>query len=107
MTAPSLPEFILARVAEDERPCVCLEYSTGACGGGWCREDCRVCSGGDATTRDEATLRRGEAIQRIVGHAMVCDEAPRGGWCYCCHEALRNLASFWADHPDFRPEWRA
>lgn len=106
----NLAEFLLARIAEDEKPCVCLDGRHGACGGGWCSEDCRVCSGGDAYTRDERVLAECEAKRRIIRAVKRNPNAPWDAYAIgrddVGREVLRLLALPYADHPDYRPEWR-
>lgn len=107
----TLTEFLLARIAEDERPCVCLERPTGACGGGWCRDDCRVCSGGDALTQDERVLAECEAKREIVRYYLqLLDNAEVVEQPFHYHAtgllyAVRAHAAVYSDHSDYREEW--
>lgn len=91
----TLSDFLLARIAEDEA--AAREwYSTGTV-------DQR---------RDDFWLAECEAKRRIVSehggqppyHVDPCDAHDAAGATIPC-DTLRALASVYADHPDYRPEW--
>lgn len=79
----NLTDFILARIAEDERD---AEYDYGA--------NCRCAS-------PDRVLADCEAKRRIV-ETWLEDE----GWGRHDPWVLEILASVYQDHPDFDPEWR-
>jgi hypothetical protein len=92
----TLAEFLLARIAEDE--------AQGGCGG-----PDRACA-----QLADRVLAECEAKQRIVErHAP--DSIGDGSSLHVCHDSLaddtdcvelRALALPYADHPDYRQEWR-
>ena len=128
MTAPSLPEFILARVAEREAAAkAAAKEQSHADGDGmhWHGGEDRDVYEGESNSyvacgpwgselgvtgihiamHDPArVLRQCEAIRRIV------EEHGDDEWCNVCYDykpmdapclTLRALGSFWSDHPDY------
>lgn len=85
----TITDFLLARIAEDEG--AAREwYGTGTV----------------ADRRDDFWLAECEAKRRIV---MSCSEMQMSGVelaAYLATQTIRTLALVYADHPDFRPEWR-
>lgn len=120
-----LTEFLLARIAEDESDAWwvhhrdCATNSAAAIGGFPC--DCiwpkRVTADCEAKRRIVArhTQKVGENLPRhpICAECGGADWRPEGGvlqpfpWVmpWPCH-TLRALAAVYADHPDYREEWR-
>jgi hypothetical protein len=87
ITAPSLTEFLLARIAEDETVPWHMD---------WCKEvgdDTWPCNC-KGTAR---VLAECEAKRRIIGERND-DDPP---WV-----VMRHLAAVYADHPDYRDEWK-
>lgn len=101
MTAPSLSEFILARVAEEEAAALPPGMS-------------RIVDdhGRTLTLFPEVnrTLARCEVVREIVGRMqpvvdIYADERIQGAedeteW------ICQIIAKMWSDHPDYREEWR-
>ena len=93
-----LTDFILARVVEDEAEVDALLGEWG-----------RLADG-------RRLERQCEAYRRIVEECYVADcieddlgtvmERARATP-YVGERILRDLASIWSDHPDYRQEWRA
>src|SRR5690242_13034934 len=137
MTAPTLTEFLLARIAEDEaaaREVTDFFYSEGRWKWGHAlpvkvallddRESVVLATRDDGPTwmacdhiarHDPArVLAECEAKRRIVQrHALREFFRPGGADALCTHcrdshpcADLRDLASVYADHPDYREEWR-
>lgn len=111
----TLPEFILARIAEDEA--AARPYETAVL------EDAPVVAWGfgQATTkRQMRALADCEAKRRIVDwlteviadkERVLADPDPAMVWAGDQHLnamalAVQALASVYADHPDYREEWR-
>ena len=112
MTAPTLTEFLLARIAADEAAADDVDWDDY-----------------NPLHQPARVLAECEAKRRIVErerwkppHGMDCDGHP-GAWMphgdygagYCMWGAehdgeqsatLRDLAAVYADHPDYRNEWR-
>ncbi len=102
-----LTEFLLARIAEDERAAhrIALPLAlTGAKG---------------AVVGPGRVLAECEAKRRIVARALTLDEQAQSlppdsthtasfeGQALAWRVALRFLALPYADHPDYREEWQA
>ena len=127
MTAQTLTltDFLLARIAEraarvDSIPdWYCTNSARGDSWGS--RGDCPLCEkymfeGTESVTADAfwdhmeevhrrtLVLKECEALARVVGRLNRQDSAERSG---LAQVLLADLAQPYADHPDFRPEWRA
>lgn len=80
----TLTDFLLARIAEDEAdvadPAAALHYAP------------------------DRVLAECEAKRRIVERHSGCDEVSYGDTSTC--PDARDLALPYADHPDYRPEWK-
>lgn len=90
----TLAEFLLARIAEDEQIARLIERSS---------------LGADGPTR---TMRDVEAKRKIVEEHGAnqhrvdpCDAHDPSGRTIPC-DTLRFLAAVYADHPDYRDEWK-
>ena len=83
MTAPTLTEFLLARIAEDEDEA----------------EDNEPYWGGWSSAHEARVLAECEAKRRIVEELSHDGLGPRE-W------MLRVLAAVYSDHPDYRQEWK-
>ena len=101
----TLTEFLLARIAEDEREATaCLDQ--------YMRGD------GGTKSRWVRQLAECEAKRRIVEEHGPFWEDDSPSLCRVCHDyaahdaaaspcrTLRLLATVYADHPDYRQEWR-
>jgi len=86
VTAPTLTEFLLARIAEDE-----VEA-----------EDNEPYWGGWSRAHEARVLAECEAKRRIIETASMIDmiENEWGA------SILRTLAAVYSDHPDYRQEWK-
>ena len=106
----TLTNFLLARIAEDEADARQLVEDLGR----WDRE--RAFNGPDGTQGSivTSTLRGGafdparvlaecEAKRRIVQRVVEAMDAPPDEWTYVI---LCDLALPYADHPDYREEWK-
>ena len=123
MTPPTLPEFILARVAEDEDmawDAIEGDYKRRArwyevdedgdilpmlgINGTWTLTSAEHAARHDPTR----VLAQCAAIRAVVElHSYDDPDA-----CYSCREVppcltLRHLAAIWADHVEYRKEWAA
>ena len=93
----TLTEFLLARITEDE-----ARFQYGCPGSG----EYTGCD--EQSDRLEAYLRGARAI--VQEHTPV-DEEP-GNWCNDCSSdvwpcpTMAALSGIYADHPDYREEWR-
>lgn len=107
-----LATFLLARVAEDEAiasdGCAYRGYHSVDCGtlqGYWAESRC-ICDG------PKRVLAECEAKRRIIrAHEKWCDGSCREGRSDAdVHGAywwtMHALAAVYADHPDYREEWR-
>lgn len=87
-----LTEFLLARIAEDKR--VVLEEDFG----------------GAIPDEWPWDLPRGlaecRAKHHIVGWFDIFDGTAYDGWTNAAAIVLKELASIYADHPDYREEWK-
>ena len=102
MSTVTLTEFLLARIAEDERDADCILFDYGQ---------------GNVESRAARVLAECEAKRRIVelhrpiwasdiewADCAICPSAlSSGGW--PC-PTLRALTLPYADHPDHREEWK-
>jgi hypothetical protein len=88
----TLTEFLLARIAEDEEDARSVHW-----------EDAGI--GSDDPIRSR-WLAECEAKRRIVEGMTVTAEVEGGGYEIALRDALRALALPFADHPDYREEWR-
>lgn len=131
MTAPDLPAFLLARLAEDEAVALAAIEDDGGSDEGFSGQYdamVRAPSGigiaqggfGEPAARLVATfahparvLADVKATRRLVTMHGPSDE--RNRWCDYCKgtehaefpcETVRILAQPYADHPDFDPSWR-
>lgn len=114
-----LTEFILARIAEDE------EFANAASLSWWSEDDLlaaydalsedshRMADARLAARHDPArVLAECEAKRRIVDNystlraAEQAGESVAGVATVALHRSLRYLASVFADHPDYREEWK-
>jgi hypothetical protein len=113
MTAPTLTEFLLARIAEDEAAAMTAHHESmrGYAGPGFIRSI--------VEWRSQARDVRGrELIERYTPARVLAEcEAKRRiieqlsdvGWVgsYAVRDfVLEQLTLPYADHPDFREEWR-
>lgn len=113
MTAPTLPEFLLARYAEEEAVAIAtrdahdpLIWSASDYGDTAWGMDGPVDgpSGYESIVVAPArVLAECEAKRQIVEMADFADEP--GAWPVYV-KVLELLASVYADHPDYREEWR-
>ena len=124
----TLTDFLLARIAEDEAPTwKLIPYACppGCCAPeGWVGHRCLICDeesyGGTVEAITEIAEEHAEKVHRRARVLAEC-EAKRAvvglhpemlGWCQgCAHESypcrtLLALALPYADHPDYREEWR-
>lgn len=125
MTAPSLTEFLLARIAEDEVAQLEDIAEKYGASGGWHRADCALFTYAvDPCTCATPTrvLAECEAKRRIVTlmgyvreswenkHAgegrVLWDDINRREKSHAL-TILENLAAVYADHPDYDEAWRA
>lgn len=90
MTTPTITEFLLARIAEDESAADRVEFRP-------------YVGDGVPQSLTDRVLAECEAKRRIVEVARYAPEGA-GGWGF--RRTLRALASVYADHPDYRDEWR-
>ncbi len=88
----TLVEFLLARIAEDEKFAV-MDWPAG-----------RAWSGSGLPPDPTRIVTECEAKRRIVQRYSVPDPHDEPG-CRDC-DMLRLLALPHADHPDYREEWR-
>jgi hypothetical protein len=119
----TLTEFLLARIAEDEAVAKEfdreLERDFGSPKAAALSSDLAVIGSGymdyPALSIDSTrVLAECEAKRRIVERfgVLIGDRPPESsldedGWVLIAWETLYDLASVYADHPDFREEWRA
>jgi hypothetical protein len=94
ITAPGLIEFLRARLNIDE-----LAVSRGECrcGSGPARPDCP-----DRVLADVQAKRK--IIDEAEGYHAELEYGDNGEWAFDC--VLRLLALPYADHLDYREEWR-
>jgi hypothetical protein len=123
----TLTEFLLARIDEDEA------IARGATPGPWSLDDNECCvyspevgilaqvavGGGDGTEVDAAHIARHDPARvladckakreaLIFAKAVQADmerNVPSAFTVTVQRTIERNLASIWADHPDYDPEW--
>ena len=103
----TLTEFLLARIAEDA-----AEANKAGSFTPWDRPYERD-NYGHLTVQPARVLAECEAKRRIVELASqyvqpsdAHDPGFNGGANHVGYNALRTLAAVYADHPDFREEWR-
>ena len=86
----SAPEFIVARIAEDEAA------------------DSEITNVGDKIRRASVLLML-EPLMDDCPHPWVSSDGRykrmMGGWCFVCYDMLKLLAMEWKHHEDFDPEW--
>lgn len=87
----TLTEFLLARIAEDEKAAD-LDEDLG-----------HISSDGYARALRDCEAKR--ELVKLFGYAESFDTAHRVGW-YPAVRAIRSLASVYSDHPDYLPEWQ-
>lgn len=116
MTTPTLTltDFLLARIAEDEALAQAAhrESMRGHAGPGYARSivawaaQAKEVRGYELIERmtPARVLAECEAKRRIVDVARYATEGS-AGWGF--RRILLDLATVYADHPDFRKEWRA
>lgn len=131
MTA--LADFLLARIAEDEAPTWELHpyaCEPGCCApAGWVGSQCRYCDaapvyGGtvaaitviaeehaEAIHQRSRVLAECEAKRRIVEYAARADQrwaagSPMVGYRAASRDTMKAIALPYAEHPDYRKEWR-
>jgi hypothetical protein len=96
----TLTEFLLARIAEDEADPVLAHAS-------WCHEVSCDCGLSRARVLAECAAKRD-----IIEEYVDCRDAPtRSGPAWelglaVFNNVARRLAKVYADHPDYREEWR-
>lgn len=103
----ALVEFLLARIAEDEAVLndAAARYSPtpgtelGIFLGDWGDDERWIVDYPPGRALAECVAKR-----RIV---ELHDDQTGGGWSAATDQVLRLLALPYADHPDFREEWRA
>lgn len=99
MTAPSLAEFLLARIAEDE----------ASIDGDW--------AGGDgglhiiSTPMRDRMMAECEAKRLLVARYVIACESDQSSGTFATvwterHAVLAFLAMPYADHPDYDEEWK-
>ena len=110
-----LTDFLLARIAEDEAVAIATRDSHDPLDwepGEWMDGPCDGPSGYQVVIVDPArVLAECEAKRRIVadflyeskGRDTIPARTPVAG---ALRVVLLNLATVYADHPDYRPEWR-
>ncbi len=95
----TIVEFLLARIAEDEA------YWTA--GEGRYARDCQECAALSDHEPDRPTVDRMlaecEAKRRQIKHLVRFMEGDYAPW---NEEQLQIMAAVYADHPDYRDEWR-
>lgn len=110
----TLTEFLLARIAEDEAAALAIhdiddcpaadQVYRGTCHCGW---PARVLAECDAKRRIIALHPQAVSMMTTI-HGLVpqtwCDGCDRPADVPC--QELRILVSVYADHPDYRQEWR-
>lgn len=112
----TLPEFLLARIAEDEAGAQTRLISRRMIGGKMVEVPLTVCSGGWAFS-PARVLAECEAKRRVVDlwrgagrEASMGAEWPVkqffDGRLSVIEAAIRALATAYANHPDYRQEWR-
>lgn len=110
----TIVEFLLARIAEDERCQYCRHPITRHVGR-WCRvptgaitADGRglicCCAGADSLDRALAECAAKRAI--VERNAPYDDIQVRRQTRTLAGDTLRQLAAIYADHPDYRQEWK-
>lgn len=106
MTAPTLTEFLLARVAEDEAAIRACGYDWTEIGEDMARE---LRPGAPIVFSEARMLAECEAKRKIVRLHAPDDEG-----FHICHDSLaddsdcgelRALAAVYRDHEDWREEW--
>jgi hypothetical protein len=86
----TVTEFVLARIAEDEADADGID---------------RYRIYDDARWNPARVLAQCAAMRKIVERCAQVDYAMPST--HLAHGLIAELASIWADHPDFRQEWRA
>jgi hypothetical protein len=103
MTTVTLTEFLLARIAEDEADARAADEVRL-----W-----TLSQAGDRIINDAGFMQRFtpsrvlaecEAKRQIIERHSGCDDVSYGDASTC--PDMRDLVSVYADHPDFREEWR-
>lgn len=98
MTAPTLPEFLLARIAEREADADSWVYDAG---------------GGDLWSLKDEVLAECETKRRVVDYLVKCERLEAQGHVTdysqgelaAYRSAVSALSTVYADHPDYRQEW--
>lgn len=126
--ALTLTDFLLARIAEDERPTYELppyDCPPDCCApAGWVGHTCLICDttefGGTVAAMTQVAqeherdihararvLAECKARRAIVKEAWnyspELEHGDNGEWAF--DTALQHLAAIYADHPDYRSEW--
>lgn len=110
MSDLALFEFVLARIADDSR--AVNDRTRWLSPGGWAYLEQFGDFGDDERWMIEVSASRVladcEAKQAIVKLAMDSADQTRYGPGYSAAMAMAvaQLATLWADHPDYREEWR-
>lgn len=105
----TLTNFLLTRFAEDEAVAKRLADTIVS--------DLRSCDLGShepplglpsVTMTPDRALDECEAKRRIVEHLRTVaeDHAEHSGWVYFAEQPLKLLAAIYADHPEYREEWK-
>ena len=117
MTAETqaLADFLLARIAEDEAAVDVAGHFGDPRTNGWADSDAPLqrLDYDQMLTGPSRVLAECEAHRRIVELALAAADADDAydddyadGWRCAWESACELLASTYADHPDYRQEWR-
>jgi hypothetical protein len=102
----SLPEFLLARIEEDEREAnVCLaQYARGEGGSSqrWRRQLAECQAKRAIVTSYRSTIVAAADVDGVAHPGMKLVTA---GMVTGLQISIQLLASLHSDHPDYRPEW--
>ena len=96
----TITEFLLARIAEDEQKARQGDHRDRGHDIDWAS----MAEGDVLIIGTDRVLAECEAKRRIVALHTSCDDVSYGDPSTC--PEMRILASVYADHPDFRAEWR-
>jgi hypothetical protein len=107
----TLAEFLLARIAEDEAAARAFARPNGTPGVGWIygrdvdsdrQQDVDAFEGGPADP--DSVLKECEAKRRIVERCIRLSKSPHARDQEVAQDFLTDLASAYADHPDYRDQ---
>jgi hypothetical protein len=103
----TLTEFLLARIAEDEADAEDAKRQGISYLGDPLQDWMVEVYAPRMLAECEAKRRIVERFEDLIGDRPPVSPLDEDGWVLVAWETLYDLASMYADHPDYRDEWRS